>query len=203
MKKPKVRELSEAVKAVFSRRYTSNFPQEEADVASTFRGAPEYDAEGCIGCKGCFNVCPADAIHSDDSVDGETGERKLSVHLEECIYCGQCEKYCTTGEGIKLSKRFDLSFTGEEEPTSEVSKDLLICEACGEVIGSKDHVLWLYSKLGSLAYSNPGIFLAYLDNLGLVRRDRLNERPSHRPDRVRILCPECRRELTVIEEGKM
>ncbi len=202
MKKPKIRELTEAVKAVFSKRFTSRFPEEEADVASSFRGAPEYLDDGCVGCSGCYNVCPADAIHLDDSVNGTGGERKLSVHMEECIYCGQCEKFCTTGEGIELSGEYALSFSGDEGPRSEIEKDLVICDACGEVVGTRDHLLWLYDKLGNLAYSNPGIFLTYLENLDLARRDRLKERPSHRSDRIRILCPECRRELTVIEEGE-
>jgi formate hydrogenlyase subunit 6/NADH:ubiquinone oxidoreductase subunit I len=202
MKKPKIRELTEAVKAVFSRRYTSKFPEEEAEVATTFRGAPEYQDEDCVGCSGCYNVCPADAIHREDSVNGTSGERRLSVHLEECIYCGQCEKFCTTGEGIELSKEYALSFSGGEGPKSEVKKDLVICEACGEVVGTREHLLWLYDKLGSLAYSNPGIFLTYLENLDLVRREGLKEKPSQRSDRIRILCPECRRELTIIEEGE-
>ncbi|MFP4136364.1 MAG: 4Fe-4S dicluster domain-containing protein [Candidatus Acetothermia bacterium] len=202
MKKPKVRELAEAVRAVFSGRFTSRFPEEEADLASSFRGAPEYQPDGCVGCSGCYHVCPADAIHLDDSVDGAGGERKLSVHLEECIYCGQCEKFCTTGEGIELSREYALSFSGDEGPRSETEKDLVICDACGEVVGTRDHLLWLYDKLGNVAYSNPGIFLTYLENLDLARRDRLKERPSHRSDRIRILCPECRRELTVIEEGE-
>lgn len=204
MKKPKIRELSEAVKAVFSERFTTRFPEEEADLAPTFRGAPEYQNEGCVGCSGCYNVCPADAIHLDDSVEGTSGERRLSVHLDECIYCGQCEKFCTTGEGIELSQEYALSFSGDQDqgPRSEIEKDLVICEACGEVVGTRDHLLWLYGKLGNLAYSNPGIFLTYLENLDLARRDGLKERPSHRSDRIRVLCPECRRELTLIEEGE-
>ncbi len=202
MKKPKIRELGEAIRAIFSRRYTTRFPEEEAQVASTFRGAPDYHEEGCIGCSGCYNVCPADAIKLDDSVHETSGVRSLEVDLDECIYCGQCEKYCTTGDGIELSREYALSFVGEEGPTSGVEKELIVCEACGEVIGTRDHVLWLYSKLGNLAYSNPSIFLTYLENLDLARRDRLDERPSHRSDRVRVLCPECRREITLVEEGE-
>lgn len=202
MQKPKLRELAEAINAIFSRRYTSQYPEEEADVAPTFRGAPEYQDQGCVGCSACYNVCPADAIHLEESVNGTEGERQLRVNLEECIYCGQCEKYCTTEEGIELSQEYSLAFAGEEGPSTEVEKELVICDACGEVVGAKDHILWLYSKLGNLAYSNPSIFLTYLENLDLARRDRLNERPSHRSDRVRVLCPECRRELTIIEEGE-
>lgn len=202
MQKPKVRELAEAIKAIFSQRFTSKFPREEAEVAPTFRGAPKYQEQGCVGCSACYNVCPADAIHLENSVNGIEGTRELKVNLEECIYCGQCQKYCTTGEGIKLSQEYSLAFVGDEGPTTEVDKELVICDACGEVLGSKDHILWLYSKLGNLAYSNPSIFLTYLENLDLARRDKLNERPSHRSDRIRVLCPECRRELTLIEEGE-
>lgn len=201
MKKPKLRELTEAINAIFSRRYTSKYPKEEAKVAPTFRGAPQYQDEGCVGCTGCYNVCPADAIQLTESVEGTNGKRKLTVNLEQCIYCGQCEKYCTTGEGIELSQEYALSFAGDQGPTSSVDKELVICDACGEIIGTKDHLLWLYSKLDGLAYSNPSIFLTYLEDLDLARRDRLNERPSHRSDRIRVLCPECRRELTIIEQG--
>ena len=201
MKQPKLRELTEAIRAIFSERYTSNFPLEEAKVADSFRGAPEYQDEGCVGCSGCYNVCPANAIHLEDDVSNSGGTRRIKVNLEECIYCGQCEKYCTTGEGMQLTREYALSFVGDEGPSTSVEKELVVCDACGEVVGTKDHILWLYSKLGGIAYSNPSLFLTYLEDLGLARRDKLNERPSHRSDRIRVLCPECRRELTVIEEG--
>lgn len=200
MKKPKIRELKEATKALFGPRFTSRFPKIIEPPPEAFRGKPDYQ-ESCLGCSGCYNVCPAGVIEKEDLVEENSGTRTLTIHLDNCIFCGQCELYCTSEEGIKLSREYDLAFLGDEEPMESVKRELLICEACGAVVGAKDHIRWLHQKLGPKAYANPSIFLPYLADLDLAKRDRLSELPSHRSDRMRVLCPNCRRILTWIEEG--
>ena len=62
MKKPKLRELKEAVTALWKGPYTIDIPKSPPPVAAEFRGKPEYQKEYCIGCGACSEVCPANAI---------------------------------------------------------------------------------------------------------------------------------------------
>ena len=62
MRKPKLRELKEAITAVVKGPYTSTFPFTPLEPAEAFRGQPEYHEEDCIGCGACAEVCPARTI---------------------------------------------------------------------------------------------------------------------------------------------
>jgi hydrogenase-4 component H len=48
-----------------------------------------------VGCGACAEVCPSQCI---DIVDGE--KRKFTLHLDSCIFCGQCQANCITEKGI-------------------------------------------------------------------------------------------------------
>ena len=38
--------------------------------------------------------------------------------------------------------------------------ELQLCEKCGAIIGTKKHLVWLYERLGPLAYTNPSLLIA-------------------------------------------
>ena len=59
MRYPKIRELIEAIKALIKGPYTSDFPFRPHVQEEKFRGMPEYNEEGCVGCCACSEVCPA------------------------------------------------------------------------------------------------------------------------------------------------
>ncbi|MFW5878094.1 MAG: 4Fe-4S binding protein, partial [bacterium] len=108
MKYPKLRELREAVSSLFSSPYTTKFPEEEHIPYEGFRGKPVVNEEKCVGCLTCSNVCPSYAITTKD--DRERGIRQITRDYGKCIFCGQCQRYCITGEGVVLSdKIFDLA----------------------------------------------------------------------------------------------
>ena len=75
MRLPKVRELGEAIKALFQGPYTAKFPQEPHVPHPNFRGLPQFNQERCVGCLACEQVCPAEAIAHQDIVE-ETAEGK-------------------------------------------------------------------------------------------------------------------------------
>ena len=100
MRKPKLRELWEAIKVLFVQGpYTSKFPFKPSPAAPTHRGIIKFDFDKCILCGACVEVCPANARSQED--DKIRMIRKEIHHQEKCIYCGQCVAYCTTKEGIK------------------------------------------------------------------------------------------------------
>ena len=199
MRKPKLRELAEAVRAFFRGPYTLPFPAEPAPLPEAFRGAPRYHEEDCIGCAACFEVCPANAIHKEDDLGASPPLRRLTIHHDECIFCGQCELYCTTEKGVTQTHDYDLATLDRGELRESVQKELLLCEVCGAVVGTREHLLWVARKLGAKAYANPTlILLSEAEFAPAVKESpRPREAPLERADLMRLLCPRCRRAVLI------
>ena len=193
---PKLRELKEAFRALIKGPYTTRFPYEPHTPFPRFRGRPKFHEEDCVGCGACFNVCPSKAIDMQDMA----GKRYLMVRWDRCVFCGQCQANCLTGKGIILSQEFDLATTGRrEELRQKISKDLVVCRDCGEVIGPYDQLKWVARKLGPLGFSNTTLLLFYLQNQDLVLKDSAQQGDTDfaRSDRIKIICPRCRREAVL------
>ena len=204
MKYPKIRELIEAIKALLTGPYTSNFPRKGIEPAKRFRGKPEYSNEGCIACTACSLVCPVRAIEFRDVVTEEKATRKMILHLDECHYCGQCSALCTTKDdnppGIKHTTKFDLAGYDRATMISTTDeKDLALCESCGEVITARAHLEWLAKRLGPLAFSNPALFISSLKTMGFSENilAAVKDSVETRADRIKILCAKCRRRATI------
>ena len=201
MRYPKLRELKEAITALLKGPYTSKFPYVPHKPYERFRGAPHFDQDSCIGCTACFQVCPAGAIEFKDKVKSGKAKRILTVHWDKCICCGQCQANCPTLKGIVLSQEFDLSTTEEHAALFEViEKEITLCDCCRDIIAPRDQILWVARKLGPLCFSNASLMLFYLSNLNLVLREDLpspQESELMRSDRIKVLCPRCRREAVL------
>lgn len=197
MRYPKLRELVEAITALIKGPYTSKFPFKPHVPEKRFRGKPEYNEQGCVGCNACFEVCPTGCITTKDVIDADVPVRRLDLHYDSCIFCGQCQAACITQEGIKLSDKFDLALFDRSEAVESVEKKLALCEGCGCVVGAKDHLKWIAKKLGPLAYSSPTSYLSALKDLKLAHLKVSKSDDLTRQDRVKVLCPKCRREITL------
>jgi hydrogenase-4 component H len=198
MRKPKLRELKEALTAVVKGPYTSSFPFTPLQPYEAFRGQPQYHEDECIGCGACAEVCPARTIDVID--EGDT--RTLIHHYDNCIYCAQCEANCTTKKGIQLSHEYALAVFDREQAVTSVEKELVRCEHCGDVITTLEHLEWIARKVGSLAYANPTLLLALHKHLGaeVAPSERPDDKPVGRYDSYMILCPTCRREVYLTED---
>jgi hydrogenase-4 component H len=199
MRLPKIRELLEAIKALVHRPYTSRFPAEPHVPFSSFRGQPKFDADRCVGCLACELVCPAEAIAHRDEVNGERPFRTMIHYTDTCIFCGSCEAACIAeGQGIKLSGDWELSFFDRSQASESIEKDLQLCEACGEVIACRDHLLWIAARLGELAFGSPTLYQPQMRSLGVLDENILAAVKDYsRADRFKILCARCRREATL------
>jgi len=196
MRTPKLRELKEAVTALIRGPYTAKFPAEPTPLAEAFRGAPRFDEDECVGCGACANVCPTGALEMTDDV--ESGKRRLVISLDRCIFCGQCALNCLTEKGVAQTNEYDLSTTDRSTLRETVEKRLLMCEACGAVIGAEDHVKWVADRLGPLSFSNPTLLLTALQELGLVDKAPPAGKQLRRGDRIRVLCPKCRQVTSLV-----
>jgi ferredoxin len=171
------------------------------EVPERYRGKPEFDADTCIGCGACVNVCPTQALTQVDDTDADAPLRTITLRYDTCIFCGNCQDECTTETGIKLSDKWDLAGLDRAAMAETHEYELQMCEKCGALIGTKKHLVWLYEKLGPLAYSNPSLLLA--KNGQLLSESA--EVGQHRPavsdvatsDFMRILCPKCKCELNI------
>ena len=201
MRKPKLRELVEALKVLFVEGpYTAKFPRELTIPPETFRGKPHFDPDVCIGCGACSEVCPSRSIEVIDDV--VSGKRTIKLRYDICNFCGQCHLYCTTENGIDYTTEYDLAALSRSDMVESVEKELAICEMCGNVAGTKDHLRWIADRLGSLAYGNPTLILSSMDSISQMEyiQTRNKERKTSREDIFRILCPECRRKVYLTEE---
>jgi formate hydrogenlyase subunit 6/NADH:ubiquinone oxidoreductase subunit I len=198
---PKLRELKEAVTAVISPRFTTKFPAEPCIVPERYRGKPEFDLDACIGCGACVNVCPSTiCLQMADDIEADPPVRRITLNYYTCIFCGNCSDNCTTETGINLSNKWDLAGMDRSKMTETHEYELQLCEKCGQVIGTKKHLVWLYEKLGPLAYTNPSLLIAKSGELtkkpqqdtALPKDEKL-----HTSDFMRILCPKCKCELNI------
>ncbi|MCD6231877.1 4Fe-4S dicluster domain-containing protein [Candidatus Aerophobetes bacterium] len=201
MKYPKLRELKEAITSLFSSPYTTKYPKVPSPAAPNYRGKAEFDERECVVCGACANVCPAGAIEKIEE-PAPYGKRRLILHYDKCIFCGQCEANCLTEKGIKLTPKYDLAVLSRNEAQISIEDKLVFCEHCGQPITTRKHLAWIIERLGPLIFSNPNLFIFSLTQIGLIKEKLPREVgvPLERADNLRILCPKCRREFTLKEE---
>ncbi len=201
MRLPKLRELKEAVIAVFSPRFTTRFPAKPCIVPEKYRGKPEFDLDTCIGCGACVNVCPTQALTQVDDMQANPPVRKITLRYDACIFCGNCSEYCTTETGINLSNEWDLAGLDREAMAETHEFELQLCEKCGALIGTKKHLIWLYEKLGPLAYTNPSLLIAksgeLLTEAQVIQTQAQGDKEVQASDFMQILCPKCKCELNI------
>jgi hydrogenase-4 component H len=197
MKKPKLRELGEAVRAVITGPYTVNFPRVPSPVAPSFRGIMVFEEDKCVVCGACAEVCPAAARELTDVRD--TAVRRITHHQERCIYCGLCEAACFW-KAIRHTEEYDLAQLTNEGYERSVEKELILCEICGEPIAARQHLLWIAKATGELAYANPTLaYVLHQEIEGVEPTLPTGARTAYRSDHIRPLCPTCRREVYLRE----
>ena len=190
--------LKLALKSLFSRPFTTKFPRTAYEPIEQFRGRPRFDEDECIGCGACAEVCPSNCIDLTDDVDADPPVRRLVQHLDACICCGQCERYCTTEKGIKLTNEYEFLGFAREDFEEKVQKELLLCERCGCVIAPIDQIRWLVKRLGPLAFTNPTLMLVSAAELAVVDEGvKTESKEVQRYQRVSIQCPKCRRKTAL------
>lgn len=196
---PKLREIKEALTSFFSKPYTTKYPFEPYQASEEFRGFPRYDAQLCIGCGACSQVCPPEAISIID--DKGTLKRILKINYGSCIHCGQCEEKCVTDGGVKLREEYSFSTMDLNDPNlyENIEHELVLCELCNEIISTREQLTWIKNRLGAKAYAHPNFLLdtqkEFFDVPSIIPKSRIR-----REDQITEVCPKCRHKIIVEDE---
>ncbi len=82
-----------AIKEIFKKKKTINYPFEKGSISPRFRGEHALrrypnGEERCIACKLCEAVCPAQAItiESEERPDGSRKTTRYDIDMLKCIY---------------------------------------------------------------------------------------------------------------------
>ena len=110
-----------AIKEIFKRKKTINYPFEKGKISPRFRGEHALrrypnGEERCIACKLCEAVCPAQAItiENEERADGSRKTTRYDIDMLKCIYCGLCEESCPV-DAIVQGPNFEFSTETREE----------------------------------------------------------------------------------------
>lgn len=123
-----ISKLKEAWICIKAGRVTLPYPFVPMTPEEGFRGRVTVDAEKCVGCAGCANVCTPRAIEVSDP---SREIRTLDFFLERCTYCARCAEVCPE-KAITVTKEFETA-------TNDVHQDLHLkvevfmgtCQRCG------------------------------------------------------------------------
>jgi ferredoxin len=135
-----------------------------------------------------------------DDLESDNPKRTITLRHDTCIFCGNCSEGCTTEDGINLSNEWDLAGLDREAMKETHEFEIQMCERCGAFVGPKKHLIWIYEKLGPLAYTNPSLLLAKSGELSTSPPESPQRRETddaQTDDFMRILCPKCKCELNI------
>ncbi len=110
-----------ALKEMFQRKATVNYPFEKSPLSPRFRGEHALrrypnGEERCIACKLCEAVCPAQAItiEAEPRDDGSRRTTRYDIDMVKCIYCGFCQEACPV-DAIVEGPNFEFAAETREE----------------------------------------------------------------------------------------
>ncbi len=131
-----------ALKNLFSKPSTLNYPAEDHPAQPNYRGRIAYDPEKCKNCGMCIKVCSPSAItRAEEEVEG--GKKvTYEFDLTSCTFCGTCADFCD-GKAITMTgdyhmvaeKRADLRVVGssiKKAPKGKlaIGDDCVYCGLC-------------------------------------------------------------------------
>lgn len=108
-------------------RVTIKYPLAKPLMSSEFRGLIKIDAEKCVGCGACVNVCPPNALEMLETED----KKVLRYYAGRCIFCWRCVDVCPV-KAIKGTREFELATNDSLDLHSYIIHTRTRCSTCGQ-----------------------------------------------------------------------
>lgn len=144
---------------------TDPFPFGETVTPERVRGRVKIDPELCVGCGICKKVCAAGAI--DITRKADKSGYTITVWRNSCCLCASCRHYCPTGAMSVTNDWHSAHLESEKfECIEQHTINNIPCTHCGKLFRP------LPLKMTQKLYA---------------------EKPDVDPEKVRNLCPNCRR----------
>ena len=125
---------------LFKPPVTIDYPLRPAEAApAAYRGKVLVEADACVGCSTCAQVCVSNAIRLDDENEGI----RLTVWHSKCTFCGLCGFYCPTG-AITISNEWELHHRNDRKyaQSTTILAKYKICVDCGsKLMVPKENVM--------------------------------------------------------------
>ena len=100
--------INMAVKNLFKKPVTINYPNGALELVDNYRGKLTYNSADCTGCGLCVRHCPAGAIKIINVGTKQDRKMKAELNVARCIFCGQCVDSCFK-KCLSYSQKIDLS----------------------------------------------------------------------------------------------
>ncbi len=113
--------------------FVVQYPEEQIDYPSSFRGMPvlvqlDNGQPRCVACGLCEFACPTDCISIvPGELEGARIERypeAFDIDMSRCMFCGLCEEACPE-EAIVMSREVELSSYDRESMLFDKEKLLV------------------------------------------------------------------------------
>ena len=103
-----------ALKNLFSKPSTLNYPAEDHPAQPNYRGRIAYDPEKCKNCGMCIKVCsPSEITRTEEEVEG--GKKvTYEFDLTSCTFCGTCQDFCGT-KAITMTDDYHMVATDAKD----------------------------------------------------------------------------------------
>lgn len=114
--------LGVTLKALFQPIVTVQYPREEIDITSNYRGHVDLildaqkDASRCIACGMCERSCPSECLTiKGKKLEGKKKKAPVLFELDftKCSLCGTCVETCPTN-ALEFSNEYNLAAFSKE-----------------------------------------------------------------------------------------
>jgi NADH-quinone oxidoreductase subunit H len=103
-----------AVRNLFKKPATIEYPKGKMDIVKNYRGKILYDPANCVNCGRCVRDCPAGAIKIINEGTKEDRKMKAMLNVGHCIFCCQCVDSCVK-KCLSYSQEIDLASLKKDE----------------------------------------------------------------------------------------